>query len=93
MGLIDIDTELIPFIEKFGFDVQVSKLEDTNKAITPKPFIRFMYRGEDYEGTKIPLVIYRDDDFDEVCEKLREALIKVGTINRNVEIKNMLFND
>lgn len=93
MGIINLEEHLIEFVESFGFDKQVSKLDDTNRAITPRPFVRFMYEGEDYKGTKIPLVIYRDETYEEVCDKIREALIKVGTINRNAEIKNMLFNE
>ena len=93
MGLINLDDELIPFVTKFGFELQLSKLDDTNRALTPRPFVRFLYRGEDNKGTKVPLVIYKDETLDEVCEKIRKVLVQVGEINRNIEIKNLLFND
>lgn len=91
MGLINLKDDLIPFVTKFGFELQLSKLDDTNRALTPRPFVRFLYKGEEYNGTKIPLVIYKDETFDEICEKLRSTLVQVGEINRNAEIKNLLF--
>lgn len=93
MGLINLDDELIPFVIKFGFELQLSKLDDTNRALTPRPFVRFLYRGAEYDGTKVPLVIYKDETLDEVCEKIRKVLVQVGEINRNAQIKNLLFRE
>lgn len=86
--------DIILFLKLFKFELDVTKWEDKNTAIVPRPFMRFKYtgKGNDHLKEPFPIVIYNDDTFDVIIEKISEALQTMGEKNKASQITKLILS-